>query len=270
MDEFPHCVKQPAGNNLQIPTEDLMASGCDNDDITYKHGRENLPTNPLAKKDIREYYDRFYERTEFKHFNQAVTRRFLLTLVRKAGVRPPASVLDVGCATGFYTEQFRSLGFRATGLDISSIGILKGRKKYPLIPLVVGDAAALPFRRSSFDLLFMYGCSLTNTFDEKAIQDFLVYLTEFVKDTGTVIYIGGSDFSGELPQQSEWIRHSYDQILGYIDRARVDAGKPYITFIRLMAAIGALSLNAPVSSLLRLMPGRKLRYVIYFIKKKQI
>ncbi|MBL7080205.1 class I SAM-dependent methyltransferase [Candidatus Bathyarchaeota archaeon] len=62
--------------------------------------------------------------------------------------------LDIGCGTGLLTEQLES---QAVGLDISASLLstarsrLRGRARSYLI---MGDARVLPFRDSSFDVVF--------------------------------------------------------------------------------------------------------------------
>lgn len=238
-------------------------------DVTYLFGRENLPFNPLAKRGIREYYDRFYQRSEFNYYSVGITRRFLRAVLRKAGIRQHASILDVGCATGFYTEQFRSLGHNSVGLDISSVGVMKGRSKYPAVSFTVGDAANLPCKPGSFDAIFMFGCSLTNTRDMRSIRKFLSSLADYIRDDGAVIFVGGSNFSGRQSKRSEWIHHRYEEILEFVDRSIVDADGPYITSLRLVSLVGRMSLTQFFSSFILSLPIKKEWGVVYFIRKKK-
>ncbi|MFZ1082676.1 MAG: class I SAM-dependent methyltransferase [Candidatus Kryptoniota bacterium] len=245
-----------------------MVPEQDNDNNVFRFGRENLPSNDLSKKEIKEYYDRFYGRTEFEHSDEKITRRFLRTLLKKARVLSHAAILDVGCATGFYAEQLRKMGYRTIGLDISQVGILKGQSKYLSLPLLVGDAAVLPFRGASFDVLFMSGCSLTNTRDMQAINEYFLYLMNYIKDDGVVIFISGSNFSGEIAPHSEWIHHSYDEILKFVDRKIVGVEGPYITALKFVSLFGKISLGKTFSSVIRMIPGRRSWSVVYFIRKK--
>jgi SAM-dependent methyltransferase len=238
------------------------------DDIVFKWGREKLPSNSVAKRGIREYYDRFYAKADFEYYTEQITGKFLRAILRKAGVREHSFILDVGCATGFYTEQFRLMGHSAVGLDISRVGIMKGHVKYPDLPLLVADAALMPFKPSSFDVLFMLGCSLTNTYDLRAIQEYVSYLTNYLKRNGVLIFMGGSNFLGGTSPSSEWIYHRYDEIMRFVDRDKVDASVPYVTFFKLTSTFGKFSLNKSLSFALRALPLKKPRNIIYFIRKK--
>ncbi len=62
--------------------------------------------------------------------------------------------LDIGCGTGLLTERLES---QAVGLDISASLLSTARRKLrrnERVYLVLGDAGALPFRFSSFDVVF--------------------------------------------------------------------------------------------------------------------
>lgn len=67
------------------------------------------------------------------------------------GLKPGERVLDVGAGTGVSTEELARSGAFAVGADIS-IGMLRaGRRTRPVVPLLAGDALALPFADATFD-----------------------------------------------------------------------------------------------------------------------
>ena len=76
------------------------------------------------------------------------------TLLEKMTPEPDDVALDMGCGTGLLTDRLES---QAVGLDISAsllsaaLSRLQGRAQSHLI---MGDAGALPFRNSSFDMTF--------------------------------------------------------------------------------------------------------------------
>jgi ubiquinone/menaquinone biosynthesis C-methylase UbiE len=65
-----------------------------------------------------------------------------------AGAR--GRTLDLGCGTG-RTLPLLPDGVRAVGLDPSGDALRRARRRAPGIPLVRGDAQALPFRDRAFD-----------------------------------------------------------------------------------------------------------------------
>ena len=71
-------------------------------------------------------------------------------LVALLGAAPGASVLDVACGTGNYTSALSARGLAVVGLDVSRTMLVRARAKHPLLPLVRGDGAALPFADGAF------------------------------------------------------------------------------------------------------------------------
>jgi len=67
---------------------------------------------------------------------------------------PDDIALDIGCGTGLLAERLES---QAVGLDISFSLLSTARRKLrrnERVHLVMGDAGALPFRSSSFDIVY--------------------------------------------------------------------------------------------------------------------
>ena len=71
-------------------------------------------------------------------------------------------MIEVGCATGYYSEVLRYLlghEINYKGIDYSEAMIVEARRKYPNISFQVGDAMALPFANGACDILIS-GCVL--------------------------------------------------------------------------------------------------------------
>jgi SAM-dependent methyltransferase len=66
-----------------------------------------------------------------------------------------ASVLDVGCGAGVFSETFRGYGCRVTGIDPSGEMIAAARAAVSGVEFLTGEAEALPFPGGSFDLVFL-------------------------------------------------------------------------------------------------------------------
>jgi len=59
-------------------------------------------------------------------------------------------ILDVGCGNGRHLTEAKKRGLNAVGVDISR-NLLKIAKRKAKVPLVLGNALALPFKKSAFD-----------------------------------------------------------------------------------------------------------------------
>jgi len=84
----------------------------------------------------------------------------ILAQALKAILAPGDSVLEVGCASGYYYEILEYLlnaRFRYYGVDYSEPMIAMACQYYPKMPFIVSDGAALPFPNESFD------CAITSS-----------------------------------------------------------------------------------------------------------
>lgn len=94
-----------------------------------------------------EKYDAWYDSPRGRWIGDA---EFEL-LCRHLDMRPGASLLDVGCGTGWFTRRLASVGLDVTGLDINADALNFSRERSHDIPYVEGDACRLPFPDQSFD-----------------------------------------------------------------------------------------------------------------------
>ena len=86
----------------------------------------------------------------------AIVERFL---------RPPARLLDVACASGFFTRVACDAGFDAKGIDLSKTMAEFGRRTYG-VEIQVGDFEQLEAPRGALDGITIWG-SDSNFFDPR-------------------------------------------------------------------------------------------------------
>ncbi|HLK23670.1 MAG TPA: class I SAM-dependent methyltransferase [Caulobacteraceae bacterium] len=74
-------------------------------------------------------------------------------VLSEAGVAAGATLLDVGCGGGTALEVASALGAAPAGLDASTALVAIARRRLPGCRIEAGDAEALPFDDSSFDVV---------------------------------------------------------------------------------------------------------------------
>jgi len=86
---------------------------------------------------------------------------FVESLRSLPDLAPDASLLEVGCSSGFYSEivEIAGLPIKYTGCDYSEAFIRLAKEKYPSIDFTVEDATALHYPDGSFDIV-VSGCCL--------------------------------------------------------------------------------------------------------------
>ena len=95
-----------------------------------------------------EEYDDWY-RTARGNWIGETEYRLLTRLLAPA---PGASLLDVGCGTGYFTRRFALDGHPATGLDLDAAMLAVARARRAAGERYVrGNALALPFKDGEFD-----------------------------------------------------------------------------------------------------------------------
>jgi len=100
-----------------------------------------------------------YDSKRFSSWKGQLTYRLENALIfralARAGVVPPARILDVPCGTGRLSLPMSQQGYQVTGVDLSQAMLnqtLAKAKGFPQLNLLPGDAENLPFPDGSFDL----------------------------------------------------------------------------------------------------------------------
>ncbi len=94
-------------------------------------------------------YERWYSEGRGQKAD-AAERRLLLDLLQPfVNAR---KVLEIGCGSGHFAGFLAGCGFNVTGLDRAPGMLAEAARRFPGLPLVLGDAHDLPFRDASTDL----------------------------------------------------------------------------------------------------------------------
>jgi len=127
-------------------------------------------------------------------------------------------MLDVGCATGFFTKAFSLKGFNATGLDYSEVAISKARTMHPGCTFIHGDGFN-PKIDSEFDLIFCRGFSGANTHELNKVTDWSDKYIDLLTETGVFVFSYSTDFTGR-EAENETVNWSPDEIKEFTGKVK--------------------------------------------------
>lgn len=235
----------------------------------------------IVNKDIsrkkKQIYDKLYsEGGDFKHFPR-IDEAFAQVLIKKYDLRD-ACGLDLGCGTGWWTYLFKKNGVTCYGLDISNVGIQKGREKFGNLELIVGDALILPFKYKSFDFILCGGLSLFNVDDLQQLKEMGNEFLRYLKNGGLFFIMWASDLSNKRSPDA-FMNHTLKNWEDYLSSLNCKIIGVYFTHRLFFSVLKGFVLNetltAIFSKIFSIMPLRgKLRYIrgesIYVCKVEKV
>ena len=112
---------------------------------------------------------------------EGITGTAAPSLVRFAGIKPGAQVLDVACGSGVVALTAARRGAKVTGLDLTPELVARAKENAALMRVEVewheGDAEALPFADAKFDVVVSQFGHMFAPRPEVAIKEMLRVLT---------------------------------------------------------------------------------------------
>jgi SAM-dependent methyltransferase len=165
---------------------------------------------------LRDTYDRYFsgDKNKWSSTDKRKTikvAKATLGWARRLGFKKiNPTLLDIGCATGFYTEAFRLEGCISTGLDYSTIAIEKAKAQFPACNFVQMNGFEPEFEQQ-FDLMFCRGFSGTNTHDLDFIASWINKYLKFLATGGFFILAYSSNFSG-IEEPGTTVNHSKHEL----------------------------------------------------------
>jgi SAM-dependent methyltransferase len=102
----------------------------------------------------RDYWDQRWAQSRGQYPHQWARRRgdAIVKLVRAVCPSRPARILDLGCGTGWLTEELASFG-EAVGVELSEGAVALARQRYRRARFMAGDALRMPLPVASFDVV---------------------------------------------------------------------------------------------------------------------
>ena len=112
--------------------------------------RASLAKDP---KDVQSMFDHVAAKYDLTNdvLSLGQDRYWRREVVRAVGARPGHKVLDLAAGTGTSSLPFARAGATVVSSDFSLGMLAEGRRRFPELPFVAGDATALPFADDTFD-----------------------------------------------------------------------------------------------------------------------
>ena len=121
-------------------------------------------------------------------------------LVREHVLPPPASILDLGCGAGRTSHALARAGWKTIALDLSEPLLRVAHDRFPDLPLLLADAAALTFASRAFDAVLFSFNGLDYIYPETARVQCLAEVYRVLRPRGVFIFSShnliGALFSG--------------------------------------------------------------------------
>lgn len=163
----------------------------------------------MQKQNTVPSYDRKYSAGGWK-YDSLKEKKDLQVMLIAAGLKPPASIIEVACGEGFHTNALHEMGYKVVGNDFSQVGIQNAKIAYPHIEFIHGDSSELPEKvgREIFDALLVRGHSHHHydlPLEEKSQKGIDVVqstraMFDMVKPGGAVMMTIKTDFTGTIHQ----------------------------------------------------------------------
>ena len=121
--------------------------------------------------------------------NLAFEKSVVEALRKLKGDKDSWRILDVGCGAGFSLLRLLSYGLepeRLYGVDISETRIARGRKRFPALNLMQGDATGMDYPPDSFDLV-MESTVFIQLMDDSISQGIAGEMLRVVKPNGYIM-----------------------------------------------------------------------------------
>lgn len=101
----------------------------------------------------------FFDKEFFNLFDRSTILKELLSQIR-ASIKPPATILEIGCGSGLTSILLASIGYRITAIDANSELVQRLQPfmtAFPNLSVHEMDMFQLAFGDKSFDLIFSQG-----------------------------------------------------------------------------------------------------------------
>jgi SAM-dependent methyltransferase len=181
----------------------------------YWNGRFRLHWGPEGAASV-------YMSRQFNAWRYRVRRVVFRRLVRRLGFAPgTSSVLDVGCGTGFYLQQWQALGVTSmAGLDISDWVVTQLARAYPSATFYCANigGADSPLPAAAFDAVTALDV-LVHLVDDASYSRALDNLHRSLKPGGYLLYSDAFFHGPDKQSEDYWRGRSLSTVAAAMDAA---------------------------------------------------
>lgn len=178
----------------------------------------------MDAENLRQTYNRYFSQeknvwtSSDKKKTVKVARKTVQWIKQSGYTDVNGKFLDVGCATGFYTEAFRTLGFQSTGLDYSEEAVKQATKNFPNCNFIQMNGFD-PKLSERYNLIFCRGFSGANTHDLDFIASWINKYINSLEPGGFFILGYSSDFSGK-EKEGETVNMSQQELEALVSKVQ--------------------------------------------------
>jgi SAM-dependent methyltransferase len=171
---------------------------------------------PSSQNDLssRRFYDEAYATENYFRHRQWLYRAYVRSLVGLAGLRPGASLLDVGCGQGLFSHLFAKEGLRVCGTDISAVGLKTAKRLYGDSCQWFATDVGAPATTKTFDGVFTRSCSLHNTTSAQHFATVNEQLLQLVRPGGVLLIAYNTSLAGS---GGAWRHHRLEDLRRLLD-----------------------------------------------------
>jgi 2-polyprenyl-3-methyl-5-hydroxy-6-metoxy-1,4-benzoquinol methylase len=113
----------------------------------------SVTERPPSHDEQKQYWDARWNRVKDEYPHVWARRRgaAILAMLRSLPLRQPR-ILDMGCGTGWFTEELAGLG-EATGVELSEAAVALARSRYPHATFFAGNVLDMSLPAAHFDVV---------------------------------------------------------------------------------------------------------------------
>ena len=135
-------------------------------------------------------------------------------------IKPGMRALDLGCNAGRFTFAMEDMGAIATGIDFAEIPLRHAKKvaqkRKSQCQFNIGDMAALPYKKNSFDLAFLP--QNNGYLSYQMLESLTVQLKGILSDNGIFVVIMHDELIKRAGEET--LPERYDVQIGFIGGSR--------------------------------------------------